>query len=152
MVATAETKVRLMTLEWQSVSVDAACANRLRKVPGNDNTFTIQASPNQAELVELMPVLDRAQVDSYTRQAAVWIVTDNADFNAFDVLKVTYDLGPGSYPVTFPAIGAGEAARAMRILDEAGIDLRRKAIWKDRAKITSSLKAGDLKTWLEQKK
>ncbi len=49
-------------------------------------------------------------------------------------------------------INEEEAARAMRIFDSASLDIRKKAIWRERAGIMSGLKDVDLKTWIEKKK
>ncbi len=147
MVTTAESKIRLTSDEWEFVSPDAACANRPRDIPGSSDNFTVQRSPQQAELAKLMPVLNRVRVDTETRQAAVWIVTDNADYSDLGIL-VASQFGFGGSRV----INEQETARAMRICDEAGIDITRKAIWKDRQRIISGLKDAELKTWLEQKR
>jgi hypothetical protein len=164
MVATAESKVRLMSTEWQSVLVDAAGANIpfslvTGRIPEISDIFTVQRSLNQTELVELVkltPVLDRARVDVYTRQAAVWIVTANADLDRLGVLVLVHSSGT---PAPTRAITERETARAMKIVDEAGIDIRRKAVWADRQKILLVLGArvvgvddlDDLRIWLEQK-
>jgi hypothetical protein len=147
MVTTAESKVRLTTEEWLSVSPAAACANRPRDIPGSSDAFTVQRSPHQAELAKLMPVLERARVDTETRQAAVWIVTDDADYGDLGIL-VAGQSGFGGSRV----IHEQETARAMKICHEAGIDITKKAIWRDRQQIISGLKDGDLKTWLKGKK
>ena len=86
MVTTAESKVRLTGDDWRRVSVSAACANRPRDIPGSGDTFTVQRSPHQAELERLIPVLDKARVPYAVRQAAVWIVTDNADYGDLGIL------------------------------------------------------------------
>jgi hypothetical protein len=147
MVTTAESRIRLTSNEWESASPDAACANRPRDIPGRGDAFTVQRSPNQAELARLMPVLDKARVDTETRQAAVWIVTDNADYSDLGIL-VASQFGFGGSRV----INEQETARAMKTCDEAGIDITRKAIWRDRQRIISGLKDAELKAWLEQKK
>lgn len=96
-----------------------------------------------------MPALGRARVDTATRQAAVWIVTDNADYSDLGIL-VASQFGFGGSRV----IKELEAAHAMWICDEAGIDITQKAIWKDRRRIISGLKDDrrGLRTWLEKKK
>jgi hypothetical protein len=104
----------------------------------------VQRAPQQRELAKLLPVLDKAGVNSETRQAAVWIVTDNADY---DDLGVLVPPGGGSR-----VIGETEAARAMQLCEEAGIPMARKAIWQDRPQILRGLAEGDLKKWLEEKK
>jgi hypothetical protein len=164
MVTTAESEVRLMSEEWQSVSVDAAGANIpifpgtdvvAGRIPESADTFTVQRSPHQAELAKIMPVMDRARVDLYTRQAAVWIVTANASLDTLGVL-----VRPGFAGANTRAITERETARAMKMLDEAGVDIKRKAVWRDRQRILTVLGAkvigvddlDDLRTWLEQKK
>jgi hypothetical protein len=147
MVTTAESKVRLDTDDWQDVSPDAACANRPEGIPGSDDTFTVQRSPHQAELARLMPVLDKANVDTETRQAAVWIVTDNADYADLGILLVSQFAFGGSRAINEP-----ETARAMKICDEAGIDITRKRIWNDKETILGGLADGELKKWLQEKK
>jgi hypothetical protein len=147
MVTTAASKVQLTTTEWLTTIVNAACANRPKDIPRGKDTFTVQRSPSRAELAKLMPALDRAQVDKKTRQAAVWIATDNADYGDLGVLVASrYGLG-GSR-----VINELETARAMKIFADAGIDITRKAIWQDRQRIIDGLKDADLKTWLQQKK
>jgi hypothetical protein len=42
-----------------------------------------------------------------------------------------------------------QAAQAMKICDEAGIDIAQKAIWKDRDYIIQVLQNEDLKKWLQ---
>jgi hypothetical protein len=145
MVTTAASRATLVTDDWQSVSVPAACANRPRDIPGIGDEFKVQRSPYQKELARLMPVLERAAVPSDVRQAAVWIVTDNADFGDLGILVGGFGgFGPR-------VIDEQDAARAMMICDQAGIDIRRKAIWRDRALILKSLRDGDVRTWLQQK-
>ncbi len=147
MITTGERKEQLTDGEWLSVSPDAACANRPRDIPRSSDSFMVERSPHQEELAKLMPVLDKAHVDTATRQAAVWIVTDNADYDDLGIL-VASQYGFGGSRV----INEQETARAMKICDEAGIDITKKAIWGDRSRIMSGLANGDLKTWLDQMK
>jgi hypothetical protein len=142
MVATGERTVRLTDDDWVSVSMPAACANRPRNVPEGQDSFQVQRSPKQADLARLMPVLDQANVGFAVRQAAVWIVTDNADYADLGILV----RNSGSR-----AIDASDTARAMRLCDDAGIDVKRKAIWRDRHQIAAEVSEPDLKGWLEQK-
>jgi hypothetical protein len=149
MVTTAESKVQLTSNEWELASPDAACANRPRDIPAGDDTFTVQRSPNRAELAKLVPVMEKAGVPYAVRQAAVWIVTDNANYDDLGILvsRSPYQVFGGSRQ-----INEHEAALAMRILDEAGINIKQKSIWQDRQTIISGLKDDDLKKWLKEKK
>lgn len=144
MVATEALTVQLETEASVEVEVSAACANRPRDVPGGDDAFSIRRSPAQAELRKLMPVLASSGSEYAVRQAAVWIVTDDADYDDLGVLV------SGSSLWGSRMIHELEAATAMRILHQAGIDVRRKAIWDDRATILAGLQDGELKNWLRQ--
>lgn len=149
MVATSEEKVRLLADDWKSTLVNVACANRPRGVPGSSDTFSVQRSPQQEELVKLMPALDRAGVEFPVRQAAVWIVTDNADYNDLGILVASQFGFGGSRTIKEP-----ETAQAMKICWEAGIDITRKNIWRARQMILAGLpnKDAELKRWLEGKR
>jgi hypothetical protein len=144
MVTTSERKVTLTTDGWHSVDTPAACANRRRAIPGSGDRFTVQRSPHQAELTKLMPVLDRTGVNYATRQAAVWIVTDDASYADLGILVS----GGSGYYGGNRTIREEETARAMKITTEAGIDITRKRIWTDRHTILRGLPEGELKAWL----
>lgn len=146
MVATEERSLTLTEDDWASLSMPAACANRPRDIPGDRDSFRVQRSPQQAHLARLMPVLDKAGVSYAVRQAAVWIVTDNADYEDLGILISSR----GGYGGT-RVINETAAANAMRICDEAGIKIKSKAIWRDRKTITAGLADGELKQWIEQK-
>jgi len=148
MVATSECEETLTTDEWTTLSVPAACANHSRDVPGFTDRFTVQHSAHSLDLVRLMPVLDGAQVSYGVRQAAVWIVTDNVNYaNLGRLVRRASWMPTGGSPV----IRHYEAAQAMKICDEAGIEITQKAIWQDRATIINGLQDTDLKIWLETK-
>jgi hypothetical protein len=148
MVATEERRHRLTTEGWQHVSVPAACANRPRSIPGSGDTFTVQRSPQQQELARLMPFLDKAGASYPVRQAAVWIVTDDASYSDLGILvsRPSSQVYGGTR-----TIKEVEAARAMKICHEAGLDLTNKRIWSDRQEIAQALTDADLKRWLEER-
>ena len=147
MVTTSERKVRLDSDEWIDASTDAACANRPLDIPGEEVSFSVRRLPQQGELAKLMPVLEKAGVDTETRQAAVWIITDDADYDDLGTL-VAGQFGFGGSRV----INEIETARAMKICEEAGINIRAKRIWGDRALILEGLQDDELKKWLQGKK
>jgi hypothetical protein len=145
MVTTKESTVVLRNPGWTPVRVPAACANRPRDIPGSGDTFTIERSPQQGELQRLMPVLQRAGVGFDVQQAAVWIVTDNADYADLGILVGGFGgFGPR-------VIQEREAARAMKLVDEAGVNITRKAIWRDRDTIAKKLTDPALKGWIQQR-
>jgi len=146
MVARAEVTVTLPAGGARTASVPAACANRTRDIPGAKDRFTVTRSAHQAELQRLMPHLRAARAPYAVEQAAVWIVTDDADYDDLGVLQEGVG-GLGGSRV----IGATEAARAMRIVDAAGIDITRRAIWRDRHMISQSAKLPGFQSWLAQR-
>lgn len=138
----------LRTNSWAPVSVPAACANQPRDVPGSGDSFTIRRSPDQRELQQPMPVLQKANTPFAVRQAAVWIVTDNANYNGLGTLVESF--GPVAFGGT-RVIKEEETARAMKICDKAGIDITRKAIWHDRDTILKGVKDANLRKWLQER-
>jgi hypothetical protein len=149
MVATEEASVRLTGEGWVDVSPVAACANRSRDIPSDDDTFTVRRWADKDELCKLVPSLSKAGTSSVVRQAAVWIVTDNANYDALGILvgRALGQIFGGTRE-----INECEAAQAIRICHQAGIDVKRKSIWRDREKIVSGLPDGDLRTWLTEMK
>lgn len=145
MVSTEAATVGLQQDGWVSVSIPAACANRPRDIPGNEDNFTIRRAPQQKELQKLMPIVSKASVSSAVRQAAVWIVTDNADYEDMGILVASFG------PVAFGGsrvIDEEAVTRAMQLCDEAGINITAKAIWRDRNTILKGLKDEPLRKWL----
>lgn len=141
MVATARSELRLTSTDWMSVSVAAACANRPRNIPGSRDAFTIQRTPEPADLARLLPVLDQAGASFAVKQAAVWVVTDDPSYSALGVLV------RGRARV----IREADAARAMQLYEQAGLDITTRAIWRDRQSILRGLPDGALKTWLQSR-
>ena len=148
MVSTTGTRVDLGSDQPTTVHLSAACANRPKAIPGGRDRFSVRVSPHQAELAKLMPVLNKAKVRYAVEQAAVWIVTDDANYAQLGVLvsRARWQTHGGSRQINAP-----EAAQAMQICDAAGIDVTKKAIWRDRERILSGLGKTDLRKWIEDK-
>lgn len=125
--------------ESSSTWVNAACANRARAIPGASDTFEVRRLPNQDELVKLTTALNEFNGLFVVKQAAVWIVTDNATFADLGILST----GGG-----VRAIKADETVRAMKIAGDAGIMITSKAIWRDRQQLLNAVSDPELKQWL----
>jgi hypothetical protein len=143
MIATASREYDIESGQELSLSVETACANLPLAIPDSGNTFTIVQAPPQSDLARIAPLLANEAYD--VKQAAVWIVTDNADFDELGILVT----GSGYSDFNMRVIDEYDAARAMQILQSAGIDLRTRSIWYDRDHISEYLPEGDLKTWLD---
>jgi hypothetical protein len=148
MVTTAESEVTLSSGGWVSASVSAACANRSRPIPYGSDAFTVQMLASQSELVRLVRVLDGGVQSFGVKQAAVWIVTDDATFEDLGIL-VSRPFGSmrgGSRMIT-----EADAASAMKACEQAGIDITKKRIWTDKATILRGVLDGGTRAWLEGK-
>jgi hypothetical protein len=140
MVATAPEKLTLSDNRWTGVAVSAACANRTRAIPHDGDGFEVLRSPQQAELQRVIPRLRNEEYD--VRQAAIWIITDNATH---------YDLGILVSQYGGRVIGYDDTAWAMMIIDRAGIDITAKAIWRDRADVRDYSEVPEFRRWLRRR-
>lgn len=92
-----------------------------------------------------------------TGQAAVWIVTDDADYADLGILNTQTRIITGGEIRGWReerTIDERAAVKAMMICATAGIDITRKRIWRDRESLAAALtgSGGDhvdtLSTWL----
>lgn len=123
MVGTEPVLVDLRAGKSRSVSVSAACANRTRAIPRSASSFRVRSGPNSADLARLAPHLPGKRFG--VKQAAVWIVTDDAT-RAQLARLVRRRVG-----MTFggtPMIKDADVLEAAQLLTKAGIELRGKAI------------------------
>lgn len=129
---------------WTTVTVPTACANEPRNIPSGDDRFAVRRLPQHGELAVAAKALDAAHAPYPVVQAAVWIITDNATFADMGTLV--------SEPGNARVIGEDDAARAMKILADAGIAIKRKAIWQqDRAMLAKAVPDKALATWLRSR-
>ena len=109
MIATADVTSGFENNDWQTVAVPVACANYNRAVPKTSDAFTLQEPPQV--LRKLAPVLGRTKVSADAKQAAVWIIADDAN---------SYELS---------GIRAGDIILALQMCDQAGYDITDRLIW-----------------------
>ena len=144
MVTTKNLTVQLVSEDWQAISVAAACADMPKNVPDGRETFTVERVPPHSELPKLIALLDKADVGFSTRQAAIWIVTNDASFAELGkLISKSWQTG-----ATSRAIQEDDVAQAMKIAESAGIDLAGRAIWRDRATVLPGVKNPKLQKWL----
>lgn len=118
--------------------LDAACANMERDVPTNEEGFSVQRQ-GSSNLARLMPVIEEAGAGYIVAQAAVWIVTDNASYADLGTLVSGF--------AQTRVIHEDEAAQAMRLVDQAGLNITGYSIWADRNIIASGA-SPELAEWL----
>ena len=87
--------------------------------------------------------------DYATIRAAVWIVVRNSDYRELSKIIEHTVNSFGKIIASRQFIDVIDTVRAMQLCVEAGIDIKRKYIWRDRRYLLDNLKAGQLKTWLE---
>ncbi|OAM90700.1 hypothetical protein OH491_02830 [Termitidicoccus mucosus] len=136
MVSTEDVPVVLEEADYWNPRIPVACASRPKKIPEATDVFSIGSLPDDAELKCLMTVLKGKDAPYATKQAAIWIVTDNAGYDDLGSLQTSRD---GRVLRTITEI---EAAEAMQLCVEAGIDIKKKNIWNDRVKIFAGLPEG----------
>lgn len=144
MITTEAYKVTLAPQQQEEVVVPAACTNIHRKIPGSSVNFIyVLGSPND-DLVLLLRNLDKSDAEYSVIQAAVWIITDDADWNDLGTLTS----GAGS--ASGRKINENNAAEAMRAIDESGLSIKERAIWEDRRVILSGITNPSLASWLKE--
>ncbi len=144
MVARHSTSVTLEPLERLELTVDAACASVRRAEPGSTDTFGIARLSEQPELGTIIETLNKADVSYPVEQAAIWIVTDDASYDDLGMLV-------GGSPYGAALIGENEAARAMQLVSDAGLDITAHAIWSEADTLRPKVTDADLTAWLDEK-
>jgi hypothetical protein len=145
MVGTEPQSVQLTDSTWTTLTLPAACASRPRDIPSDSDKFAVKRLPGGSELAIAMRAIAAAHPSTAVIQAAVWIISDDADYDDLGELVETtgYSAAGGTRVINEP-----EAAQAMRMLDRAGINLREKRIWQDRQTIANGVKDKALAAWL----
>jgi len=150
MVSTATRSSVIIGDGWVTITVPAACANKPRNIPGQEDRFSVRRLPQQVELATAVKALDAAHAAYPIVQAAVWIITDDATFDGMGTLvrrPVGAPPGTGTR-----VIDAEDAARAMKTLADAGLNIKRKAIWlRDRQMLATKVTDKLLAEWLNSK-
>lgn len=132
---------------WSHVSVRVACANQHRPIPDDKNTFSIQRAPRSKDLQKAMEHAEKErETDFAVLQAVTWILTDNATYSSLgSLISVVTQYGG---PFGFSSMGtttrrrmitADDTARAMKLLHEAGINIKARAIWGSRHTILKEI-------------
>jgi len=126
---------------WVSFALSVACANMHLDEPGSEDTFTVLAGSHQRELEALAAVLSESAVDFDVEQAAIWIVTDDANYSDLGILVSGFGFGSR-------VIDETDTIRAMQLVEMAGIDISTRRIWADRTLLVGGTTDNQLLTWL----
>lgn len=145
MIVTKSQTVILKSHGSELIALDAACANIHRRIPSGQHTFTLQKSGSE-ELDLLLSVIGDLDMNYAVRQAAIWIVTDDADYDDLGILVTQSNYSLFGNRV----ISKDNAAEAMQILDEVGIDVTSKRIWNDREEIAEGALSG-FEEWIRER-
>ncbi len=179
MTVLAEGEVDLDDREWSELLVLAACVDLMKPIPQRGDRFRLDRSARQKDLRKLLDALrvDAPKVrivsaDATTGQyqyvgpapadlqktadvlqAAIWIAGDNANYNQLGILTRPQSGGGLTLVSIVPprVIDETDAALAMRMVDEAGIDITKKAIWRDRHFIARGVSDLALREWIERR-
>mgnify|MGYP001163407982 FL=1 len=145
MVSTQSVAIDLNDSDWQTVEVPVACANRTRAVPDASKSLTAQTLSRDDGLTRAAQAVSSLTTSFSVRQAAIWIVSDNATFAELGLL-VSSTRADGRDATR--VISEAQAAEALRLLHEAGISTRGRHIWQDRARIAAAITDPSLSDWL----
>jgi hypothetical protein len=119
--------------------LNVACAQSHLKVPESGDTFAVQ--PAEGDLAVLAEYIDANNPDFAVAQAAVWIAT-GADYD--DLGRLVAGFGAAATRVIDETV----AARGMKLVADAGLDVTQMEIWGDRKRIARSCEDPVLKRWL----
>ncbi len=159
MVVTHTVEIDLTDNEPLEVIVRTASLETQASIPVPGNRFAV-FDRFSSPLTNLMAVVGDSDMEFDTIQAAVWIVTENGDWDEMGILRevdgeiIGYAReveGEDDEDEGVRLIDEEDVIRAMIQVENAGIDIRRKHIWMDHAAILENLPPGDLLDWLNQK-
>jgi len=128
MVTTSEEKLSLTNNEKQTVTIAAACY-WTKEYDVDENTFKVIKAPCQHELSNLIKVVKKTGTDFAELQAAIWIITVNANYDDLNKL-ITYGEPSGKR-----IINEREVLGALKLCSEAGINIFCRSIWSDKKEI-----------------
>jgi formylglycine-generating enzyme required for sulfatase activity len=96
-----------------------------------------------------MAAVNKTGVGLATRQAAVWILINDADYSDLGRLLLVNKNLYYKQDREKRVIHETEAAQAIKLCSDIGIDVTNKSIWYSRQSIFDHLENGDLKNWME---
>lgn len=108
-------------------TLDVVCANQHRAIPTSQNGMTFAGAAPSEDLVRVAREIEAENAPYATAQAAIWIVSDDATADGLASL-VWQSNGVTHGSVIRPS----DMGRAVELCSRAGIDIRARAIWKDR--------------------
>lgn len=133
--------------EWITVSLHCAWLGG-KRFPKSEERCRVVYSPFMSEIQSVIPLFEKQYhgnaMHTAMFQATVWIITQNTLYD---------DLGDILYMKLYESIGSRiiferEVVEIMKLCEDAGMDITKKAIWQDRKKIYNGLPEGPLRKWL----
>jgi hypothetical protein len=112
-----------------------------RDIPGAGDSFAVQRLPNDTLLSKVARILDEVSVSIAVRQAAVWIVTDDANFQDLGILTTGGISGLSSART----IDEMDAWCAIAICSAAGVDVYSKRIMRDDRALAEEFNKDDVR-------
>ncbi len=119
------------------LSLEVTCADHALSIPSTTDRFTIYQIADSNPLKVLSKHFTRSDCDWATKQAATWIVSDDADFSTLSefTIRSQYNVFPGR------PINAVAAVEAIQIIKKSGVSLTDKKIWTDIETLSQSLES-----------
>lgn len=120
MIVTRHAVLDLQVEDTVTEPVAVACVNINRRIPKERDAFKLAPRDQGRGLARLLEVLEMRGANPLTRQAAIWIATDNANYAELGILKRSYS---GS-TATGRAISMSHIIKAMAAIIDAEVDIR----------------------------
>ncbi len=117
--------------------VEAVALDRVLSVPTEANAFSV--TMGDPKWVELAQRLADAQTDAATQQAAIWIAVQDVNFEEMGILLYS-DMYGNSHRQIEPL----QAAFALLLCADSGIDIKKRRIWRDHHILVAALAADDM--------
>ena len=149
MITTSDSSSLLATDLGSRLSIDVACLNMRKQIPRSGDRFYVRTEAASDEFIRVLHALENEKASFFTRQAALWILSDDASYRDMTALAYVTTNSTGFEVRRSEAIQRTNAAIAMRILFESGVNVKQKRIWQDRSTIANGL-SEQLRDWLKK--
>ena len=140
----------------KKLEIPVVCINMIKKIPENglQMTFKIQSENDELNyFIKNLSKMSIEDIESITQstsptnaqmQSAVWIISDNANYEELGALVTTENLLSRwqNIPAGTRVLDAHSVAVALVLLKECGINVESKRIWRDRFIVYENLDDG----------
>lgn len=137
--------IDVLAMQDRKYNVPIVEVSRPDTFASEKHEFTAQSLAADSELALVARAAATAGASRHTQWAVAWIVSDDADYAALGKIVKIEDFNPATAE---RVIKADHIAAALRLLDEVGIDTRKRRIWSDWQLLYDQAERPQLRAWL----